>query len=159
MARSSAALINGERAPTVLADLARGRMRNKIPDLTLACAGRFSAQHALMCTLHLEHIDHLADMIARLDSRIDEACLPFARQIELLTTIPGISERAAQVVISEIGVDMDRFPSAAHLASWAGLCPGNNESAGNHHPQLRRLLSHIRPIFGENYGAPGRGGS
>jgi transposase len=126
------ALINGERDPTLLADLARGRMRSKIPDLTLACAGRFGAQHALMCTLHLEHIDHLTDMIARLDTRIDEASLPFAHQIELLATIPGISERAAQVIISEIGVDMARFPTAAHLASWAGLCPGNNESAGKH---------------------------
>jgi transposase len=126
------ALIAGQRDPIVLANLARGRMRSKIPDLTMACAGRFGAQHALMCTLHLEHIDHLADMIARLDARIDEASLPFARQIELLATIPGIGERAAQVIISEIGVDMTRFPTAAHLASWAGLCPGNNESAGKH---------------------------
>jgi transposase len=127
------ALINGERDPAVLADLARGVMRKKIPDLTMACAGRFGDQHSLMCTLHLEHIDHLEDMIARLDTRIDEAGLPFARQIELLTTIPGIGERAAQVIISEIGVEMARFPTAAHLASWAGLCPGNNESAGKHH--------------------------
>jgi transposase len=126
------ALINGERDPAVLADLARGRMRSKIQDLRLACAGRFGAQHALMCTLHLEHIDHLADMIARLDTRIDEASLPFARQTELLATIPGIGERAAQVILSEIGVEMARFPTAAHLASWAGLCPGNNESAGKH---------------------------
>jgi transposase len=126
------ALIAGERDPAVLADLARGRMRSKIPDLTLACAGRFGDQHALMCTLHLEHIDHLADMIARLDARIDEASLPFVQQTDLLATIPGIGERAAQVIISEIGVDMARFPTAAHLASWAGLCPGNNESAGKH---------------------------
>ena len=70
------ALINGERDPGVLAELARGRMRRKIPDLRLACAGRFGAQHALMCTLHLEHIDHLTDMIARLDTRIDEASSP-----------------------------------------------------------------------------------
>jgi transposase len=126
------ALINGERDPAVLADLARGVMRRKIPDLALACSGRFGDQHALMCTLHLEHIDHLTDMIARLDTRIDEASLPFAHQIQLLTTIPGIGERAAQVIISEIGVDMTRFPTAAHLASWAGLCPGNHESAGKH---------------------------
>jgi transposase len=126
------ALINGQRDPAVLADLARGRMRSKIPDLTLACAGRFGDQHALMCTLHLEHIDHLTDMIARLDTRIDEASLPFDPQTQLLATIPGIGERAAQVIISEIGVEMARFPTAAHLASWAGLCPGNNESAGKH---------------------------
>ena len=93
------ALINGERDPRVLAELARGVMRRKIGDLTLACAGRFSTQHALMCTLHLEHIDHLSDMVARLDARIDQACLPFAPQIALLTTIPGVGERAAQVLI------------------------------------------------------------
>lgn len=126
------ALIAGERDPATLANLARGRMRTKIPELTLACAGRFSDQHALMCTLHLEHIDHLAEMIARLDTQIDEASLPFAPQTHLLATIPGIGEHAAQVIISEIGVDMSRFPTAAHLASWAGLCPGNNESAGRH---------------------------
>jgi transposase len=104
------ALINGERDPAVLADLARGVMRKKIPELRMACAGRFGDQHALMCTLHLEHIDHLTDMIARLDTRIDEACLPFDPQIQLLATIPGIGERAAQVIISEIGVEMVRFP-------------------------------------------------
>ena len=98
----------------------------------MACAGRFGDQYALMCTLHLKHIDHLTDMIARLDTRIDEASLPFGPQIQLLATIPGIGERAAQVIISEIGVDMTRLPTAAHLASWAGLCPGNNESAGRH---------------------------
>ena len=85
-----------------------------------------------MCTLHLEHIDHLTDMIARLNTRIEEASLPFVQQTDLLATIPGISERAAQVIIAEIGVDMARFPTAAHLASWAGLWPGNNESAGKH---------------------------
>lgn len=98
----------------------------------MACAGRFGDQRALMCTLHLEHIDHLADMIDRLDARIEQAAAPFAQQISRLTTIPGIGERAAHVIVSEIGVDMSRFSSAAHLASWAGLCPGNNESAGRH---------------------------
>lgn len=121
------ALIAGERDPAVLANLARGRMHSKIPDLGLACAGRFGDQHALMCTLHLEHIDHLTGMIARLDTRIDEASLPVARQTSLLATIPGISERAAQVIISKIGIQMSRFPTTAHLASWAGLCPGNNQ--------------------------------
>jgi transposase len=126
------ALVNGERDPGVLAELACGRMRRKIPDLRMACAGRFGFQHALMCTLHLEHIDHLSDMIARLDTRVDEATLPFVAHTDLVATIPGIAERAAQVVISEIGVEMARFPTAGHLASWAGLCPGNNESAGKH---------------------------
>jgi transposase len=151
------ALINGERDPAVLAELARGKMRSKIPDLRLACAGRFGAQHALMCTLHLEHIDHLTDMIARLDTRIDEASLPFARPIELLATIPGISERAAQVIISEIGVDMARFPTAAHLASWAGLCPGNNESAGKHRSgRTRKGNKELRALLTECAWSAGR---
>ena len=144
------ALIAGERAPAVLASLARGRMRSKIPELTLACQGRFGNQHALMCTLHLEHIDYLADMIARLDIRIEEASLPFAAQTKLLATIPGIGERAAQVIISEIGIDMTRFPTAAHLASWAGLCPGNNESAGKHRSGMsRKGNNELRAILTE----------
>jgi transposase len=126
------ALIAGERDPGVLAGLARGVMRKKIPDLTMACAGRFGDQHALMCGLHLEHTDQLGGMIGRLDARIEAAVAPFAEQARMLRTIPGIGDRAAQVIISEIGVDMSRFPTAAHLASWAGLCPGNNESAGRH---------------------------
>jgi transposase len=151
------ALINGERDPGVLAELARGRMRRKIPDLRLACAGRFGAQHALMCTLHLEHIDHLTDMIARLDTGIDEASLPFVRQTTSLATIPGISERAAQVIISEIGIDMARFPTAAHLASWAGLCPGNNESAGKHRSgRARKGSKELRALLTECAWSAGR---
>lgn len=151
------ALIAGQRDPAMLADLARGVMRNKIPDLTLACAGRFGEQHALMCTLHLEHIDHLADMIARLDTRIEQATAPFAAQLTWLRTIPGIGERAAQVIISEIGVDMSRFPTAAHLASWAGLCPGNNESAGRHRStKTRKGNQDIRHILTECAWSAGR---
>ncbi|MGH4011470.1 MAG: IS110 family transposase [Pseudonocardiaceae bacterium] len=151
------ALIGGERDPAVLAKMARGRMRSKIPDLTMACAGRFGAQHALMCTLHLEHIDHLADMIARLDTRIEQASLPFAQQTELLATIPGIAEHAAQVIISEIGVDMSRFPTAAHLASWAGLCPGTNESAGKHRSgKTRKGNTELCAILTECAWAAGR---
>jgi transposase len=151
------ALITGERDPVVLAELARGRMRSKIPDLRMACAGRFGAQHAVMCTLHLEHIDHLSDMIARLDTRIDEATLPFVAHTELLATIPGIAERAAQVVISEIGVDMTRFPTAGHLASWTGLCPGNNESAGKHRSgKTRKGNTELCAVLCESAWAAGR---
>ena len=126
------ALIDGERDPRVLADLARGVMRKKIPDLSMALAGRFGAHHAVLARLHLDHLDHLNDMISRLDAQIEEMTAPFGVQIQALCTIPGIAERTAQVIISEIGVDMSRFPTADHLASWAGLCPGNNESAGKH---------------------------
>jgi transposase len=124
------ALIAGERDPEVLADLARGLMRKKIPDLTRALAGRFAEHHALLAGLHLAHIDDLNVMIGRLEVSISAAVTPFVRQRDLLMTIPGIGERAAQTIIAEIGVDMSRFPTADHLASWAGLCPGNNESAG-----------------------------
>jgi transposase len=124
------ALIAGQRDPRVLAGLARGRMRTKIADLTMACAGRFADHHGLLARLHLDHIDHLTRMIDGLDERIEQVLTPFTPQLQLLRTIPGVGQRAAQVLISELGVDMSRFPSAAHLASWAGLCPGNNESAG-----------------------------
>jgi transposase len=126
------ALIGGERDPRVLADLARGVMRKKIPDLSMALAGRFGDHHAVLARTHLDHIDHLEDMIARLDGQVEAMTVPFDAQIQALCTIPGIAERTAQVIISEIGVDMSRFPTADHLASWAGLCPGNNESAGKH---------------------------
>jgi transposase len=105
-------------------------MRKKIPDLTMALAGRFAAHHGLLAGLHLDHIDHLNVMIGRLEMSIDGAVAPFARERDLLMTIPGIGERAAQTIVAEIGVDMSRFPTADHLASWAGLCPGNNELAG-----------------------------
>jgi transposase len=124
------ALIAGQRDPAVLADLAKGVLRKKIPDLTLALAGRFAEHHGLLCRLHLRHIDHLNDMIGTLDARIDQVITPFAAQQYRLKSIPGIGDRAAQTIISEIGVDMTRFPTPAHLASWAGLCPGNHESAG-----------------------------
>jgi transposase len=154
------ALIVGERDPHVLAELARGVMRTKIPDLTMACAGRFGAHHALLARMHTDHIDHLTTMIEGLDIRIDEVADPFAEQLRLLATIPGIGERAAQVIISEIGVDMSRFPTAAHLASWAGLCPGNNESAGKHKSgRTRKGNAEVRTILTECAWAAGRTGT
>lgn len=154
------ALIAGERDPRVLAELARGVMRNKIPDLTMACAGRFGDHHALLARMHTDHIDHLTRMIEGLDIRIGEVTDPFAEQLRLLRTIPGIGERAAQVIISEIGVDMSRFPTAAHLASWAGLCPGNNESAGKHKSgRTRKGNNEVRTILTECAWAAGRTGT
>src|SRR6266536_1533464 len=121
------ALVAGERDPRVLADLARGVLRKKLPDLAMALAGRFDAHHALLARMHLEHIDHLAGMIGRLDTQIEQMVAPFAEQVRALCTIPGIGERTAQVLIGELGVDMSRFASADQLASWAGVCPANNE--------------------------------
>ena len=102
------ALIDGERRAKVLADLAMGRMRAKIPDLALALEGRFGDHHALMCRLHLDHIGHLEDMIARLDAQIEAMMAPFRAARDLLTTIPGIGPLAAAAVISEIGADVTR---------------------------------------------------
>jgi transposase len=154
------ALIAGERDPRLLANLARGTMRNKIPDLAMACAGRFADHHALLARMHLDHIDHLTSMIDGLDERIEQVLAPFAPQLRLLRTIPGIGERAAQVLISELGVDMSRFPTAAHLASWAGLCPGNNESAGRHMSgRTRKGNAEVRDILTECAWSAGRTGS
>jgi transposase len=132
------ALVNGERDPGVLAELACGRMRRKIPDLRMACAGRFGFQHALMCTLHLEHIDHLSDMIARLDTRVDEATLPFVAHTDLVATIPGIAERAAQVVISEIGW---RWRGSPPRAIWP---PGPGCARATTNP--RESTARVRPV-------------
>lgn len=133
------ALIDGQRRPAMLADLAKGKMRAKIPDLQRALEGRFDGHHALMCRLHLDHIDHLEQMIRRLDEQIEDMMQPFRAERELLTTIPGIGPGASAAIISESGVAVaDCFPTDAHFASWIGLCPGNHESAGKHHSGARR---------------------
>jgi transposase len=145
------ALIDGERRPAVLAELARGRMRSKISDLTLALEGRFDAHHGLMCQLHLEHIDHLEEMIARLDGQVEQMMVPFSRQCQLLVTVPGIGPIAAAAVLSEIGASpAEFFARDSHLASWAGLCPGNHESAGKRkHGTPRKGNQHLKPILVE----------
>jgi len=126
------ALIAGTRDPGVLADMARTRMRPKIPELRRALQGRFGSHHAFLLRVHLDHIDHLSSAIERLDAEVEEVIAPFDEQARRLCTIPGVGRRTAEVMIAEIGVDMGRFPAAHHLASWAGMCPGNHESAGKH---------------------------
>ena len=145
------ALIDGERRGKVLADLALGKMRSKIPDLELALEGRFGDHHALMCRLHLDHIGHLDEMIAALDAQIEAMMEPFRAERDLLTTIPGIGPLAAAAVISEIGASpAGFFPDAAHLASWAGICPGNHESAGKRrHGRRRHGNLHLQPVLVE----------
>jgi len=124
------ALIAGQRDPAVLADLAKRQLRKKIPALTEALQGRFNDHHAFMVQLYLDRIDaHEAD-IDRLDARIEEAIAPFQAIRKLLTSIPGWSQIIANVFIAETGADMSVFPTAEHLASWAGVVPGCNESAG-----------------------------
>jgi transposase len=124
------ALISGTTDPEVLAELAKGRLRSKIPALKEALEGNFSNHHAFMAGNILAHIDYLDDSIARLSEEIERVIASFSEEVALLSTIPGVDRRTAETLIAEIGADMSRFPSSAHLASWAGMCPGNDESAG-----------------------------
>jgi transposase len=125
-----AALIAGQRDPRVLAQFARGRMRGKLTDLEEAFTGRFSDHHAFLLAKMLDRIDQVSLDIADLDERIDTELAPFAAAAARLDEIPGIGHTAACVIIAEIGADMDRFPTPAHLCSWARFAPGVKESAG-----------------------------
>lgn len=124
------ALIAGERDPAVLAQMAKARMRPKIPQLVRALDCRFGADHAAQLRQLLDHIDWLDVAICNLDHRVVELTADHSDVIQRLQTIPGIGQRTAEVVVAETSADMTRFPSSAHLASWAGLCPGHNESGG-----------------------------
>ena len=124
------ALVDGETDPEKLANLARGRLRGKIPELKLALHGRVSDHHRFMLQLLMEQHDNLDKAIEQLVSRIDAMVRPNEEVIRRLSTIPGVDRLSAQLILAEIGTDMSRFRSAAHIASWAGMCPGNNESAG-----------------------------
>jgi transposase len=124
------ALIAGERDPEVLADLARARLRVKIPQLREALVGRFTDHHARLARIHLTLIDSLDAAIAELTARIEVEMEPFRGFHDLICTIPGVAQTVADVVVAETGADMSKFPSAQHLASWAGTAPGSYESAG-----------------------------
>ncbi|MDP9256426.1 MAG: IS110 family transposase [Actinomycetota bacterium] len=124
------ALVAGTTDASVLAELAQGKLRTKLPALREALEGRFDTEHGIVVGAILAHIDFLDEQISLLSGAIDEQIRPFAAAVELLCTIPGVQRRTAEVIVAEIGADMSVFPSAGHLASWAGLCPGNDESAG-----------------------------
>ncbi len=124
------ALCEGTTDPELLAELARGQLRRKIPALREALAGRFRADHALVVGHILAHLEFLDETIESLSGAIAEAMAPFAAQLELLQTIPGVGRRTAEVILAACGADMTQFASAGHLVSWAGLCPGHDESAG-----------------------------
>lgn len=124
------AITAGQDNPAQLADLAQRRLRNKIPQLEEALSGKLNDHHRWMLRLLLDQLDTGEKFIARLDERIAELTRPQKPVVEKLDAIPGIDRRIAEVLIAEIGPDVTPFPSDAHLASWAGLCPGNNESAG-----------------------------
>jgi len=124
------ALLEGTATPEEMAELAKGRMREKRTELTRALEGHVKAHHRFVLTELLCQIDSLDEAIVRFDDQIVEYCRPFEETVTLLDTIPGIARETAEIMVAEIGTDMSRFPSADHLASWAGVAPGNNESAG-----------------------------
>lgn len=136
------ALADGETDVEKLADMAQGRMRQKIPQLKQALQGRLNDNQRWLLGEQLEHVADLEQRLARLNEKIEELCRPFAQEVAKLREIPGMSQRTAEIVIAEIGVDMQQFPSDSHLASWAGMCPGNHESAGKAQTGKRRKGSH-----------------
>ena len=141
-------IVQGQADPAVLAELAKGRLRDKLDLLQKALSGRVQAHHRFMLAQHLSHIDFLDEAIDRLDQQIEEQMRPFAAALAAWDSLPGINQRIAEIVVAEIGADLAAFEDAEHLASWAGMCPGNNESAGKRYsgktrkgsPWLRRAL-------------------
>jgi len=124
------ALIAGETDTTRLADLARGRLRSKRDALNAAVVGRVLPHHAFLLTEQLSHLDYLDEAMAHVTREIEQRLQEEQEAIDLLDTVPGISQKAAQVLLAELGSDLTRFPDAKHLASWVGICPGNAESGG-----------------------------
>jgi len=124
------AMIAGQTDAAVLADLAVGRLREKLPQLERALAGSLGAHQRFLLAQQVAHIDFLETQIAQVSAEVDTRLHPFETVLARLDTLPGVGQRTAETLIAEIGTDLSRFPSARHLASWAGLCPGNRESAG-----------------------------
>jgi transposase len=124
------AIIAGVEDPSQLAELAKRRLRGKIPELKPALHGRITEHHRFLLGVLMEQIEFWEGQIARFDARITQAMAPFTEAADRLRGIPGVGPQAAQVIVAEVGTDMTKFPSAGHLASWAGLCPGNDQSAG-----------------------------
>jgi transposase len=127
------ALVAGSADAAAMAGLARGRLREKLPALVRALAGRFEAHQRFLVAEQLAHVDYLDEAIERVSAEVRGRLRPFEAAVERLDTIPGVGRRTAEVLVAEVGTDLGRFPTAAHLASWAGLCPGQHESAGKRH--------------------------
>jgi transposase len=144
------AIAGGEGAPAGLAELAKGRLRAKRPQLRLALEGRVRAHHRVLLRALLAHIDFLEEALAALDAEVEHALAPFASELALLETIPGVGRTAAAILLAELGADLRAFPSAKHLASWAGVCPGNRQSGGR---RLSGKTTHgnawLRGVLGE----------
>lgn len=144
------ALVEGKQYANAMSELARGKLRGKIPLLQKALQGRFTAHHGLMVSHMLGHIDYLDEVIVALSEEVNHKLEPFRKERELLKTIPGFQDRTAEMVIGEIGVDMDQFPTSGHLASLMGICPGNNRSAGKRKPEkIRRGGRWLKPALQE----------
>jgi len=124
------ALLHGSTDPNILADLAKGRLRKKLPLLRQALEGRFRPHHRFLLEQILSHLDFLDESIERMSEEVTRRTGPFVEEIELLKTIPGVEQRVAETIVAEVGVDMERFPTHRHISAWTGICPGNNESAG-----------------------------
>ncbi len=144
------AVVGGEQDAEVLAELARGKLRAKLPALRQALDGRIQPHHRFLLERILAHIDFLEESIAQIQQEVEQRLRPYEEAMTLLLSIPGIQEVAAAAIISEIGVDMERFPSAKHLASWAGLCPGNKQSGGKRLSGATRVgCTYLRAMLGE----------
>ena len=153
-------LVAGEEDPAALAGLARGSLRAKLPELERALAGRMGAHQRFMVARHLAHIDFLDEEIAAVGERVAERLRPFEELLARLDAVPGIGRWTAEVIVAEVGTDMGRFPTAGHLASWAGMCPGNHQSAGKRKsgktrpgsPWLRAALTEAAYAAGRSKG-------
>src|SRR5260221_149488 len=153
-------LLGGEAARRTLAELARGKLRAKRDALAQAVVGRLEAHHVFLLREQLAHLEYLDAAIARVDAELEARLAAEHEAIALLETIPGVGQRTAEVLVAEIGTDLARFPSAEHLASWAGMCPGNAESGGRHlsgrtrrgNPWLRRTLAEVANVASRTKG-------
>jgi transposase len=155
-----AALLAGERDPDVLADLARGKLRAKLPDLRRALGGRVKPQHLVLIERILAHLDFLEQSIAQVQDAIDQALAPFEEAVGLLDGLPCVGRTAAAAMVAEMGTDMSRFPTDKHLTSWAGVCPGNKQSGGKRlsgkttkgTPWLRAVLGEVAQAIARSPG-------
>jgi transposase len=154
-------IVAGETDVATLAQLAQGRLREKIPQLERALAGRVAAHQQFLLAQQLAHLDYLDEAIERVSAEVAERLRPFQAALERLDTIPGVGRRTAEILLAEIGPDMGRFPTAGHLASWAGMCPGHDESAGKRRsgktrkgsPWLRQALVEAAQAAGRTKGS------